>query len=55
MTKVSVRYGGHTFMYTYRDGEESRAVAVVTSHVANGRLAPVAGIVLCEMISGEKG
>lgn len=45
-----MRCNGHTYMYSYQDGEEEHARVVVTEHVTAGRLPPAAGIVLCEMI-----
>lgn len=54
VTRVSVKCGAHTYMYTYQDGDEEHARVVVTEHVTRGRLPPAAGIVLCEMIEGER-
>jgi methenyltetrahydromethanopterin cyclohydrolase len=50
--RLSVTYGGHAHLYIYREGEELDVVDVIARHVAEGRLEPDAGDLLCMMLWG---
>ena len=55
MTRISWTHRGHTHVYCYGPGDEAAALTAINEHVAIGRVLPVAGILLCEMIEEGEG
>lgn len=48
--RLSCFYDGQAHIYSYSPEEAPKAAKVIASHVAQGRLHPLAGSVLCRMV-----
>lgn len=53
MIRIVAKYDGHTHIYEFSPEESMNAAQMIALHVREGKLHPVAGTMLCNMIMGE--
>lgn len=51
--RIVAKYDGHTHIYEFPPEESMDAAHMIALHVNEGKLHPVAGAMLCNMIMGE--